>query len=108
MGKAGDAMAIMPHCVVCGFSSGAEVVGTVEFADYTGPSCRVNSDGSPAIGWCNSLGVTAPEGVGLFCRDHLKAAEKLRRLRSDEAVARLNARSEGPGGFRARLRSLLR
>jgi hypothetical protein len=27
-------MAIMPHCVVCGFDGGAEVAGSVEFADY--------------------------------------------------------------------------
>jgi hypothetical protein len=101
-------MAIMPHCVVCGFSSGAEVAGSVEFADYTGPSWRVNSDGLPIIGWSNSLGVTAPEGVGLFCRDHLKAAKKLRRLHSDQAVARLSARADHPRGFLARLRNLLR
>jgi hypothetical protein len=101
-------MAIMPHCVVCGFSSGAEVAGEVEFADYTGQSWRINGDGAPIIGWCNSLGVTAPEGVGLFCRDHLKPAKKLRRLRSDEAVARLCARAEHPGGLWARLRNILR
>jgi hypothetical protein len=101
-------MAIMPHCVVCGFSSGAEVAGEVEFADYTGPSWRGNSDGVPVIGWCNSLGVTAPEGVGLFCRDHLKAAEKLRRLRSEEAVARLSADAGRRGNFRFRLPILLR
>lgn len=101
-------MAIMPHCVVCGFYSGAEVAGEVEFADYTGPSWRANSDGVPIIGWCNSLGVTASEGVGLFCRDHLKAAKKLRRLRSDEAVVRLSAHTEHPRGFLDRLRNLLR
>jgi hypothetical protein len=28
-------MAIMPHCVVCGFDSGSEVAGSVAFADYS-------------------------------------------------------------------------
>jgi hypothetical protein len=32
-------------------------------------------DGRLIIGWMNSLGVTAPEGVGLFCREHLKRAK---------------------------------
>jgi hypothetical protein len=101
-------MAIMPHCVVCGFYGGAEVAGSVKFADHDrGWQPPTNRDGLPLVGWSNSLGVTAPEGVGLFCRDHLKAAKKLRRLRSDEAVARLSARADHPGGLRARLRNLL-
>jgi hypothetical protein len=101
-------MAIMPHCVVCGFSRGAEVAGSVEFADYNpGWQLPTNSDGYPLIGWSNSLGVTAPDGVGLFCRDHLKAAKKLRRLPSEEAVARLSARAAHPRGFLAWLRNLL-
>jgi hypothetical protein len=102
-------MAIMPHCVVCGFSSGSEVAGDVEFADYS-PSWRppINSEGYPLVGWSNSLGVTAPDGVGLFCQEHLKPAKKLRRLPADEAVARLRARANHRHGRLARLRSLLR
>jgi hypothetical protein len=100
-------MAIMPHCVVCGFSSGAEVAGSVEFADYhTGWQPPTNSDGYPLVGWSNSLGVTAPDGVGLFCRDHLKPAKKLRRLPADEAVARLRAGADHTPGCLARLRHL--
>jgi hypothetical protein len=79
-------MAIMPHCVVCGFDSGAEVAGSVEFADYNPGWQEPTINGNPVIGWSNSLGVAAPDGVGLFCRKHLKAARKLRRLRSDEAI----------------------
>jgi len=79
-------MAIMPHCVVCGFDSGAEVAGSVEFADYNPGWQEPTINGNPVIGWSNPLGVTAPDGVGLFCRKHLKAARKLRRLRSDEAI----------------------
>jgi hypothetical protein len=100
-------MAIMPHCVVCGFSSGAEVAGSVEFADYhPGWQPPTNSDGYPRVGWSNSLGVTAPDGVGLFCRDHLKPAKKLRRLPADEAVARLRAGTDQTPGCLARLRHL--
>jgi hypothetical protein len=88
-------MAIMPHCVVCGFYSGAAVAGSVEFADYT-PSWRppTSTDGSPILGWSNSLGVTAPERVGLFCRRHLTRARKLRRLPSAEAIVRLRAETD--------------
>ena len=100
-------MAIMPHCVVCGFSGGPNVAGSVEFADYVkgwqGPR---SSDGAPIIGWSNSLGVTAPPGVGLFCRDHLKRAEKLRRLPAAEAVELL--RTGADLGPLARLRSFFR
>jgi hypothetical protein len=99
----------MPHCVICGFSSGAEVAGSVEFADYApGWLPPINSEGYPLVGWCNSLGVTAPDGVGLFCRDHLKAAKKLRRLTAEEAVARLSARADHTHGCFARLRNRLR
>lgn len=84
-------MAIMPHCVVCGFYSGAEVAGSVEFADYH-PGWQPPSDsGGPVIGWSNSLGVTAPDGVGLFCREHLRRAKRLRHLPSEEAVRRMRA-----------------
>lgn len=77
----------MPHCVVCGFSSGAAVAGDAAFADYDpGWQEPRAMNGSPIVGWCNSLGVTAPEGIGLFCREHLKRAKRLRRLRSADAV----------------------
>lgn len=79
-------MAIMPHCVVCGFSSGAQVAGDVAFADYD-PGWREPR----SIGWSNSLGVTAPEGVGLFCREHLVRARRLRRLPSGRAVEMMRA-----------------
>jgi hypothetical protein len=99
-------MAIMPHCVVCGFDSGAVVAGSVEFADYNPGWQDPSVDGNPVIGWSNSLGVTAPEGVGLFCREHLKAARKLRRLRSEDAVALMDAGGHQHGG--RRLRALFR
>jgi hypothetical protein len=102
-------MAIMPHCVVCGFSSGAPVVGSVEFADYT-PSWQPprTADGGLVIGWSNSLGVTAPEGVGLFCRDHLKRAKKLRRLPATDAVEQIRTGADRTRGPVARLRHLIR
>ena len=99
---------MMPHCVVCGFSSGAEVAGSVRFADYNpdiGPPH--NAEGYPLLGWTNSLGVTAPEGVGLFCADHLKAAKKLRRLPADEGVELLRMGTADRQGFLARLRRRL-
>jgi hypothetical protein len=96
-------MAIMPHCVVCGFDSGAVVAGSVEFADYNPGWQDPTIDGNLVIGWSNSLGVTAPDGVGLFCREHLKAARKLRRLRSEEAVALMHA--GGHARWRERLRA---
>jgi hypothetical protein len=83
-------MAIMPHCVVCGFTGQSNVAGSVKFADYNEgwrEPCSV--DGYPIVGWSNSLGVTAPPGVGLFCRDHLKRAKKLQRLSAAEAVERI-------------------
>jgi len=80
-------MAIMPHCVVCGFNSGAEVAGSVAFADAYPGWQPPTINGNPVVGWSNSLGVTAPDGVGLFCQDHLKRAKRLRRLPSAEAVA---------------------
>ena len=100
-------MAIMPHCVICDPTGNSEVAGSVEFADYSPawtPPTQPN--GVEMLGWSNSLGVTAPEGVGLFCRDHLKPARKLRRLPSAEAVARLRA-ADPARGLLARLRSLL-
>jgi hypothetical protein len=96
-------MAIMPHCVVCGFDSGAEVAGSVEFADHNPGWQEPTIDGNPVIGWSNSLGVTAPDGVGLFCRKHLKTARKLRRLPSAEAVALMSA---GRVPLKVRLRGL--
>jgi hypothetical protein len=96
-------MAIMPHCVVCGFHSGAEVAGSVEFTDYNRGWQEPTIDGNPVVGWSNSLGVTAPDGVGLFCAEHLKMARKLRRLPSSEAVALM---STGRVPLRARLRGL--
>jgi hypothetical protein len=74
-------MAIMPHCVVCGFHGRAPVAGSVTFADYSS-----SWQEPPYVGWSNSLGVTAPEGIGLFCAEHLKRAEKLRHLSSAQAV----------------------
>lgn len=94
----------MPHCVVCGFSSGVPVEGSVEFADYhAGWRDPVNAQGQMVIGWSNELGVTAPAGVGLFCRRHLRQARRLRRLSAREAVARMEA-----GGRFGALRVALR
>jgi hypothetical protein len=100
-------MAIMPHCVVCGFTGQMNVAGSVIFADYIeGWQEPRSADGYPILGWSNSLGVTAPPGVGLFCRDHLKRAEKLHRLSAAEAVERIRTGVDlGPLG---RLRSLFR
>jgi hypothetical protein len=75
-------MAIKPHCVVCGFDG--EAAGSVKFADYD-----PNWLPPTYVGWSNALGVTAPPGVGLFCRDHLKQARRLRRLPAEEAVERM-------------------
>jgi hypothetical protein len=102
--KCGRAVAIMPHCVVCGFDSGAVVVGSVEFADYNSSWREPMRDGSPVIGWSNALGVTAPEGVGLFCREHLKRAKRLRRLRSEDAVELMR---RGKPSVRERIRGVL-
>lgn len=85
-------MAIMPHCVVCGFERGYQQVHDVTFADYSpdwGPPR--SADGSLIVGWSNSLGITAPPGVGLFCRTHLRRARRLRRLTSTAAVAMMVA-----------------
>jgi hypothetical protein len=91
------AMAIMPHCVVCGFH---KVAGDVRFANYTpGWTPPTDAQGYQIIGWSNELGVTAPDGVGLFCRKHLKRAKRLRRRPSQEAVERMQS-----GGPLARLR----
>ena len=92
----------MPHCVVCGFSSGVPVAGSVEFADYSaGWQEPTNAQGQLIIGWSNELGVTAPPGVGLFCERHLRQARRLRRLPAQEAVARMQA---GGGWLRCRCR----
>jgi hypothetical protein len=72
-------MAIKPHCVVCGFDSDA--AGSVDFADY-----NPNWLPPPTVGWSNQLGVTAPPGVGLFCKRHLKDARRLRRFPAEKAV----------------------
>ena len=77
------------------------VAGSVVFADYV--------DGwqePPTVGWSNSLGVTAPPGVGLFCRDHLRRAKRLRRLPSAEAVERMKI--DADLGVLARLRRTFR
>ncbi len=70
-------MAIKPHCVVCG----RDPVGSVRFADYRGEYRNPEP-----VGWCNELGVTAPEGVGLFCRRHLLPARLLARRSSKDAM----------------------
>lgn len=86
-------MAVKAHCVVCGNDN--ECAGEVAFADYD-PDRQTPL----IIGWSNSLGVTAPEGVGEFCSVHLEQAQKLREYRSAEAVRRLRAiwRQGLPGG----------
>jgi hypothetical protein len=105
----GSDVAIMPHCVVCGFDSGAEVAGSVEFADYS-PDWRppTNADGYQVLGWSNAMGVTAPDGVGLFCQQHLARAKRLRHLTSGAAVDRLSADVGPVRGLLARLRDLFR
>lgn len=91
-------MAIMPHCVVCGFDSGEPVAGDVAFADYfDGWQSPTHPNGSPLIGWSNNLGVTAPDGVGLFCARHLKQARRLRHLPASQAVERMRNK---PGRWR--------
>ena len=87
-------MAIMPHCVVCGYSGAAEVAGSVEFADYI-PSWRppCNADGTQIVGWSNSLGVTAPDGVGLFCRRAPRARRGSRRLAAAGGIPAIDRRS---------------
>ena len=80
-------MAIMPHCVVCGFDSDYQPVEEVTFADYLpGWQDPRRADGSLILGWSNSLGITAPPGMGLFCRAHLRRARRLRHLHSNDAV----------------------
>jgi hypothetical protein len=80
-------VAIMPHCVVCRFDSGAKVVGSVTFADHQpGWQEPTTPNGEQVIGWSNSLGVTAPPGVGLFCRKHRWRAWLLRWLPAETAV----------------------
>lgn len=98
-------MAIMPHCVVCGFERGYQQVEEVTFADYAAdwPHPR-SADGSLIVGWSNSLGITAPPGVGLFCHAHLKRARRLRHLTSAVAVEMMCADTDG--GFSGLLRRL--
>jgi hypothetical protein len=99
-------VAIMPHCVVCGFERGYQQVDEVTFADYAPdwPHPR-SADGSLIIGWSNSLGITAQPGVGLFCRAHLKRARRLRHLTSTAAVEMMCAGTDGGfGGLLRRLR----
>lgn len=79
-------MAIKPHCVVCGFMS--DPVGSVRFANYSAGWIEPDF-----VGWSNELGVTAPPGVGLFCRRHLRRARWLRHLESEQAVRWLAAPS---------------
>lgn len=70
-------MAIAPHCAVCDFSAG-NVAGSVEFADHIAGdrgSAIYDQHGNHVLGsW------TPPQGIQLFCREHLKRAEKLRYL----------------------------
>lgn len=89
-------MAIMPFCVVCGYSPDAKVAGAVAFADFDDAWRPPSVGGAEVIGWCNSLGVTAPEGVGLFCAKHLPRARRLRRRTSAEAVAAMRRRRRWP------------
>ena len=70
-------MAIKPHCVVCG----RDPVGSVHFANYRG-----DYHDPQTVGWSNELGVTAPDGVGLFCRRHLLPARILARRSSKDAM----------------------
>lgn len=98
-------MAIMPHCVVCEFESGYQYVEEVTFADYAAdwPHPR-SADGSLIVGWSNSLGITAPPGMGLFCRAHLTRARRLRHLNSAAAVEMMRANADR--GLRRLLRRL--
>ena len=79
-------MAIMAHCVVCGYHSDSEIAGWVRFADYD-PAWNPPT----ALGWSNELGLTESPGVGCFCRDHLEPARELSGLPAAEAVRRLKA-----------------
>jgi hypothetical protein len=96
-------MAIQPHCVTCWE---VHVAGSVEFADYrAGWREPTGVGGVPIVGWSNELGVTAPPGVGLFCKRHLRRARKLRHLPAAEAVRRLSADEAAGGRPWSRLRS---
>ena len=99
-------MAIMLHCVVCGFERGYQQVEEVTFADYAPqwPYPR-SADGSPIVGWSNSLGITAPPGAGLFCREHFRRARRLRHLTSTATVEMMRAGTDrGFSGLLRRLR----
>lgn len=79
-------MAIKAHCVVCGYDSD---IGEVQFAGHDpGPDGERSVS---VIGWSNSLGVTAPEGVGQFCPFHFEQAHIRRALPAAEAVGELRA-----------------
>ena len=99
-------MAIMPHCVVCGFERGHQQIQEVTFADYAPNWPHPRSvDGSLIVGWSNSLGITAPPGVGLFCRAHYRRARRLRHLTSTAAVEMMCAGTDrGFSGLLRRLR----
>ncbi|OBK45273.1 hypothetical protein A5655_00480 [Mycobacterium sp. 1081908.1] len=73
------------------------------FADYAPDwSDPRAANGSPIVGWSNELGVTAPPGMGLFCRAHLRQARRLRHLSSVAAVEtmRVDADREPSGLLR--------
>lgn len=98
-------MAIMPHCVVCGFERGYQQVQEVTFADYAPDWAHPRgASGSPIVGWSNELGVTAPPGMGLFCPAHLRRARRLRHLSSAAAVQTM--RADADRGLRGLLRRL--
>jgi hypothetical protein len=96
-------MAIQPHCVACW---DVDVAGSVEFADHV-PSWRqpTGPEGVPIVGWSNELGVTAPPGIGLFCKRHLRQARRLRHLPAAEAVRQLSQDDAAGGGLWSRLRA---
>ena len=100
-------MVMKPYCVVCGFSSAAAgSIGSARFADYIPPGPRSPDEmGLPEI-WRNSLGVPAPEGVGLFCRAHFERAQRLGRFPSAQAVEAIRAGADRQGRFLGWLRGL--
>jgi hypothetical protein len=81
-------VAIMPHCVACGFDKGFQDIHEVAFANYA-PGWIAPT----TLGWSNELGVTAPPGVGLFCDAHLARARRLRHLPSVDAVTVMTSTS---------------
>jgi hypothetical protein len=88
-------MAIMPHCVACGFDKGYQETRPVEFANHPpGAGEPVDEHGNGILGWSNELGVTAPPGVGLFCDRHYRRATQFRHLPSTDAIQILAAESK--------------